>query len=339
MSPVPGLTVELVRPDGPASLEEWFSPLEAVDHADWPDGPIWFLHERAALLEQPGVQRHVLGVARLPHATAGCFQVRMHLLENLDAADLEIYVDPAWQHRGIGRDLLEVAERVARERGRTLLTGSTEVPLGSPAGERRDRFARAAGFEPALAEARFVLRLPVDPAVLDALECEVLDAGRGYRLVTWRGACPLEWRAGRIRAARGMSTDVPSGDLEVEPEHWDAARLAVFERVVEAMDRATISAAAIAPDGSLAAFSELAVPRVAPLVAYQLDTIVMPAHRGRRLGLRVKVANLRSLQEAFPTARRVITTNATSNAPMIRVNERLGFRLEGSGSVWQKRLT
>lgn len=218
------------------------------------------------------------------------------------------------------------------------MTGSTEAPFGSPEGARRFRFARAAGYELALAEERRELRLPADPLRLDALEAAARAQAEGYGIVTWRGPCPAEWEEGRVEAARSMSTDVPSGEREVEPENWDVARLRQFERVVAAMDRATLAAAAIAPDGTLVGFTEIAIPQAAPVVAYQFDTIVMPAHRGHRLGILLKLTNLRALQERSPATRRVITTNAASNGPMVRVNEQLGFRLTGSGAVWQKRL-
>ncbi len=60
--------------------------------------------------------------------------------------------------------------------------------------------------------------------------------------------------------------------------------------------------------------------------------------RGRRLGLAVKVANLRLLQAERPDIEVVSTYNAESNRHMIEVNERLGFRPVARLGEFQRRL-
>jgi GNAT superfamily N-acetyltransferase len=333
-----GLGLQLVAPDGPATIEEWFAPLLSSDRADWPEDPGWFLHERVALLDQPGVRSYVLGVGRLDGAVVGCIQVGMPLIENTDSADIELYVDPASQHRGVGRALLAHAERIAAARGRIRLRATTDPPLHSPELGRRGRFARAAGYEPALEEARLDLELPVEPARLDGLEEDARRFAPGYRFVTWSGPCPPACEAGRLEVGRGMSADVPRGNLDAEPEEWDAARLRQSERLTAAMDLATVAVAAIAPAGTLVGFTQLGVPRATPSVAYQFDTAVLRAHRGHRLGLLLKLSNARALGEQFPSTRRIVTHNGVSNHPMRRINDLLGFRLTGTRTVWQKQL-
>ena len=64
-----------------------------------------------------------------------------------------------------------------------------------------------------------------------------------------------------------------------------------------------------------------------------------PAPPGHRLGLAVKIANLDLLAEKAPAVRLIVTGNAQSNAPMIAVNDMLGFEVAGVGMFWQKRLT
>jgi RimJ/RimL family protein N-acetyltransferase len=66
--------------------------------------------------------------------------------------------------------------------------------------------------------------------------------------------------------------------------------------------------------------------------------VVHPAHRGHRLGLAVKIANLEALARRAPAARLIVTGNAAVNAPMIAVNDMLGFEVAGEGMFWQKQV-
>ncbi len=60
-----------------------------------------------------------------------------------------------------------------------------------------------------------------------------------------------------------------------------------------------------------------------------------PAHRGHRLGLLLKVANLRFLQQHEPAVTKVYTWNADSNAPMLQVNVAMGFRPVRQWGEWE----
>jgi hypothetical protein len=90
--------------------------------------------------------------------------------------------------------------------------------------------------------------------------------------------------------------------------------------------------------GRLVAFSELALPRDHPIEAWQWATLVLREHRGHRLGLAVKLANLDYLAATAPAVKLVITGNAQENAPMIAVNELLGFEVVATETFWQKSL-
>jgi hypothetical protein len=59
---------------------------------------------------------------------------------------------------------------------------------------------------------------------------------------------------------------------------------------------------------------------------YQSGTLVRRDHRGHRLGLAVKGANLVALQKGCPGRRIVNTENAGVDGPMVQINEKLGLR-------------
>jgi GNAT superfamily N-acetyltransferase len=137
-----------------------------------------------------------------------------------------------------------------------------------------------------------------------------------------------------------MSTDAPMGDLVVEEEAWDADRVREQWAIGRAAGYRHVETVAVdCATGQLAAFTDIAVADHSPTVAHQWDTLVLKEHRGRRLGMLVKAANLRALLAELPEVRRVITWNAEVNEPMLRVNRALGFVPVGVTTEWQKSLT
>lgn len=124
-----------------------------------------------------------------------------------------------------------------------------------------------------------------------------------------------------------MSTDTPSGDLSWQPEVWDAARWREKENDARLSGRRRVAAGAVDRNGHLVAFTDIGVWPQVPIVAKQWNTIVDPVHRGHRLGLAVKIANLRNLRRDVPGALRLETWNAIENSRMIEINELLGFQV------------
>ena len=134
-----------------------------------------------------------------------------------------------------------------------------------------------------------------------------------------------------------MTTDAPHGDLPVEEERWDGERIREYEASHVARGRTVLSAGAVR-DGRLVGFTELQVLLAQPERAHQGGTLVLPEHRGNRLGALMKAAVLRELTAGFPSVRRVSTYNSDTNTPMVAVNEALGFRPAGQLSTWSLRL-
>src|SRR3546814_18633173 len=71
-------------------------------------------------------------------------------------------------------------------------------------------------------------------------------------------------------------------------------------------------------------FRSLVLPRGGGL-AMQDDTLVMPEHRGRRLGTRLKLATLQVLTRNHPERRALHTWTEPENHAMYRTNTDFGY--------------
>jgi hypothetical protein len=199
-------------------------------------------------------------------------------------------------------------------------------------------FARRHGYELALGDVQRRLDLPVPDAVLDELAGEAAPHHAGYALRSWAGPLPDDLLAGWAELAATLDTEAPSGDLDLEPGTTDTDAVRDDERRLALQGRTRWHTVALDPDGRVAAYSELITTVHEPHRAYQWGTLVRRADRGHRLGLAVKLANLRQLQAGAPEVDHVITWNAESNAPMVRLNDRLGFVPTERMGEFQKRL-
>jgi GNAT superfamily N-acetyltransferase len=134
-----------------------------------------------------------------------------------------------------------------------------------------------------------------------------------------------------------MSTEEPSAGL-AEPESiWTPERLIQTEEL-EAGDGRTPLFAVVehVPSGKLCGLTVFSVPAEISRVVAQEDTLVMPGHRGHRLGMLMKIANLLQLQRDLPGHPAITTFNAEENRPMLDVNEAVGFVPMGYEGAWKK---
>ena len=136
-----------------------------------------------------------------------------------------------------------------------------------------------------------------------------------------------------------MVEDAPMGDLEWEPEQFDAERWSGAENTILGRGRRTYGCASVHTEtGEVTGFTLCVVDGDVPEHAWQWTTIVLPWHRGHRLGLRLKADTLLRLLDHEPAVRRMDTWNAEVNAPMVAVNELMGYRALDTWSEWQLEL-
>jgi RimJ/RimL family protein N-acetyltransferase len=170
------------------------------------------------------------------------------------------------------------------------------------------------------------------------LEAEVQAALGDYRVVTWRDACPEEYVESFGRAVSRVMSLIPQGDLDLEDRDWTVERVRAAEKRRVDVGLATFESVALSPDDTVVGLTGVRVSTRDPVRAHIGVTMVLPEHRGRRLGLATKLASHRALRAAVPDCRLVVTSNAEVNTHMNAINEAMGYRLAETLIEYHKRL-
>ncbi|MET9409856.1 GNAT family N-acetyltransferase [Streptomyces sp. NPDC002935] len=252
-------------------------------------------------------------------APVGSAYLRLFTKEGQDhRAELEIAVHPAERRKGVGGALLDAAVVAARGDGRRSLV--SEARADSPG----DRFLAARGFRRVLALT--FARLPLPELDLRAVTGITERPHSGYELTHWDGVVPTELAPTYADSRRAMD-DMPMEDSDQGIDVWDVERVvAVAEVVSERGDALHTVAVVDRSDGSIAGFSELVVPGDGRGDAQHYGTGVLPEHRGHGLGLWMKAESIRLARLRYPELTGLLTDTADSNAPMIGINDTLGYR-------------
>jgi GNAT superfamily N-acetyltransferase len=317
--------IRVIDPADETLLRAWWE----VGEAATADRPIdaWTAWEvsRKALPISRTDGRLVLVSAFDGDLTVGAGMLFLFRHDNTHLAEAEVYVHPDHRRRGVGRALLAELERFARADDRTTVIGSAFAPVGeeSPG----SHFAAAMGYPVASHEETKTVDLRTAPATWPALDAEVEAALGGYRVEVHAEHVPDE-RVDDFCALLGaFMGEIPTGDLDLREMTWTKERLREIEERAIAVGRVKVYGFAVAPDGHLCGFNDLGINRADPRHASVGGTLVMPEHRGHRLGLAMKLATHRRVRELFPECAYVETGNAGVNAAMNAVNEQLGYRV------------
>ena len=217
-----------------------------------------------------------------------------------------------------------------------MLNALVDVPLHGAADHPSLSFAPKLGFEAVLDGNIRRLSVPIADARVDELRAEVAraPAADAYRTETFEAPWPAKYLRDQCTLFRCMSTDEPHGDEGHEAEIWDAERVRENEALRAARGARFLTAVAQhVASGRLVACTELSIGAEAPWQAWQMLTVVHPEHRGHRLGLAIKLANLHALALHAPEVRSIVTGNAAVNATDDRRERHDGLRGGGGGPL------
>jgi GNAT superfamily N-acetyltransferase len=227
-----------------------------------------------------------------------------------DAGILAVTVDPSHRGQGIGTALADAGdEHLSRLAVRTTRGGSLDEPaaraLASGRGFTEIAAATVSSVDPHAVEQR-----PV-PAGVELVPLAALDDPRPiYEL-------DLE-----------LTRDIPNEDFEaIELEEWKA----LFWKSPQIDDDASLVAYV---DGELTGMTMIRVDRPSGRAQNNLCG-VRRSHRGKGLALLLKSHSLVRAAELGATI--VLTDNDETNAPMLAVNSRLGYRPFARLLEWERR--
>ncbi|HEY2331854.1 MAG TPA: GNAT family protein [Acidimicrobiales bacterium] len=273
---------------------------------------------RLALAVEDGVP---VGMARLTH---GPDSDRRYA--SLD----ELVVAPDHRRRGVGRRLLDLAAAASRLDGRTVLAGAG--PVGHPgSGGLAERVGARAGL---IEHQNRTVVAGIDRSLLEAWVVRAAERADGYSLVAFDGRCPDDLVDGFAKLTGVMNTaphtdawEMPTVTAQMVHEGEEAFRQkgGVGWTVCVRHDGS----------GQLVAYTELGFLPYRPWLAEQGDTAVDPLHRDKGLGRWIKATNALRLLDERPEVEVIETWNASVNAPMLSINDAMGFRPVVSWQDWE----
>ncbi|WP_297617839.1 GNAT family N-acetyltransferase [Nocardioides sp.] len=306
------MDIEELDTTDPAARRTWFEVMERAVRADRPHALVTTLGAVEVTMTSPSTYfARTWLQATVGGTVVGTAELELPLNENTDVAWAEVDVLPTHRREGIGRALWQAVEQRARAAGRTRVGGEVTVDLAVPGAGLA--FATALGAREKHREDHLLAELPVAAAPIDP----------DYELVTWQGRCPDEHRPAYLAMRNQMNADVPTGELDLEAEVLDDARLAASEERLGRAYDVRVAAARRRSDGTFGGYSLLFVPHGADY-GWQDDTLVMPEHRGHRLGAALKAANYAGLPQHIGL---VHTWTAPTNTAMHHTNTALGFHV------------
>jgi len=231
-----------------------------------------------------------------------------------------IYVRPDARRRGVGTSWLPLLVELMDAHGCTVVGLNAEEPSGHA-------FLKWLGAEARFSGAENRLKLAdVDWSMVDRWIAEGPKRSPETKLERYEGPLPeAMWQDYAPQLSSLLNTipfeNLDFGEIVLTPDHMREyyARLEIGHDQLHTIVTRE-------PNGVISAITDTSWAPHRPTVIEQRFTGVRPDARGRGLGKWIKAAMLAHVHQLHPEAEWVTTENAGSNAPMLAINKKLGFK-------------
>ena len=225
---------------------------------------------------------------------------------------------PEYRFKGIENDLLKRIHQYGKENSkRTLLYSAWEDKIKQNLSEL--------GFESALSNIINRLNLEkLDWSMVNGWITISQERNQTTRILVFE-EIPDDILVEYTKILGETMNQIPRGSLDFGDIIYTPENVRQIEKDRKNTGRQTLNVVTIEPSGEISGLTWLTYAQSKEIVLGQGLTSVQEKHRGRGLGKWLKAVALVEAKKTFPKAKYIDTSNATTNAPMLAINNQLGF--------------
>jgi len=232
----------------------------------------------------------------------------------------DIYLLEPYRRKGIGTRLLKQVYDFVIEHNKKLLVSGSDNEDGKA-------FLETIGAQVALSGVDSRLQLKnVDWKMIDSWAKEGPKKSPESSLEIVQ-KIPEEILEEFCKVYTEVTNQQPLGELDVGALVFTPESYRSMEEMFEKMNRTWITIIAKESNGKISGLTEMRYNPERTTMISQILTGVQQEYRGRGIGKWLKAAMLLYVREKYPEVNIITTGNATTNAPMLSINNRLGFKV------------
>ncbi len=229
-----------------------------------------------------------------------------------------LFVEKVFRRLGCGTDLLKILVTKVKDEGKTVFQGGSLLENGKA-------FCEKFGGKIALTEEESRLKLEeVDWEMLNEWVDEGTRRAEGVTIERFEDI-PEKDINDYCQLFTETLNQVPKGELEWEAKETPETRR-MREKRNKLINRIWTTLITRETDGTISGLTETVYQPDQATLLFQWLTSVKKEYRGRGLGKWLKAEMLKYSKKTFPEVKFVVTDFAVTNAPMIAINKRLGFK-------------
>jgi len=247
--------------------------------------------------------------------------------QNKHIGQFNIAVHPEFYREGIGTSFLKIIVKEAQAINRTVLNVGTSQDSGR-------EFLQKHGGKKTLEGAES--RLDLTDVDWDLMRSWVEEGKKRAEGVTIESfiECPEEILDDFCEMYTQAANMAPHGEMEYTDKITGDTRRKV-EKTAKDMGQTHFTMVSREKDGTISGLTEIFYePREVYRIRQEL-TGVRLKYRGRGLGKWLKAQMILHIKENYPEVEMITTGNADVNAPMLSINERMGFKRYRGGEMYK----